>query len=134
MKLLALLVALLLFCAPALAVQPDEMLKDPALEARAREISRNLRCLVCQGEDIDESNATLAGDIRRLVRERLKAGDSDEAVLAFIQARYGDYVLMTPPFRPGTWLLWFAPLCALGLGGVVAARYIRAQSSSTAEE
>ncbi len=128
MKFLAMIFLCLVLVTPAFAVQPDEMLKDPALEARAREISRNLRCLVCQGEDIDESNATLAGDIRRLVRERLKAGDSDDAVLSFIHDRYGDYVLMTPPFRPGTWLLWLAPLGALGIGGLAAARYIRAQS------
>lgn len=134
MRALVLLLLFLTFSAPALAVQPDEMLKDPALEARAREISRNLRCLVCQGEDIDESNATLAGDIRRLVRERLAAGDSDAAVLNFIHDRYGDYVLMTPPFRPGTWLLWLAPLAALSLGGAVAFRYIRAQSAPATEE
>ncbi|MDE1152927.1 MAG: cytochrome c-type biogenesis protein CcmH [Micavibrio sp.] len=122
--------ALLLFlaAAPAFAVQPDEMLKDPAMEARARSISRGLRCLVCQGEDIDESNAGLAADIRKLVRERLTAGDSDAAVLQFVQARYGDYVLMNPPVRPGTYLLWFAPLIVLCIGGGVAFAYIRRQN------
>jgi len=122
--------AFLLFftAAPAFAVQPDEMLKDPALEARARDISKNLRCLVCQGEDIDESNAGLAADIRKLVRERLTAGDSDKAVLDFIHDRYGDYVLMNPPVRPGTYLLWSAPFIVLCLGAAVAFAYIRRQS------
>lgn len=124
------LVLMMLFSVPALAVQPDEILKDPALEARAREISRNLRCLVCQGEDIDESNAALAGDIRRLVRERLTAGDSDDKVLEFIHDRYGDYVLMTPPFQPTTWLLWLAPVGALGIGGAAAFFYIRRQGGA----
>lgn len=116
---------LLLFSCPAFAVQPDEMLKDPVMETRAREISKQLRCLVCQGEDIDESNAGLAGDIRRLVRERLTAGDSDAAVLAFVQERYGDYVLMKPPVKPATWLLWGAPLLVLLAGLAIALRYLK---------
>ncbi len=119
------LVILFLVSTPAFAVQPDEMLKDPVMETRAREISKQLRCLVCQGEDIDESNAGLAGDIRRLVRERLTAGDSDTAVLAFVQERYGDYVLMNPPVKPATWLLWGAPLLVLLAGFGVALRYQR---------
>ncbi len=120
-----LLVILLLLSIPALAVQPDEILKDPVMETRARDISKQLRCLVCQGEDIDESNAGLAGDIRKLVRERLVAGDSDTAVLAFVQERYGDYVLMNPPVKPATWLLWGAPLLVLLAGFGVALRYLR---------
>ncbi len=116
---------LLLFSTPALAVQPDEMLKDPVMETRAREISKQLRCLVCQGEDIDESNAGLASDIRKLVRERLVKGDSDAAVLGFVQERYGDYVLMKPPVKPATWLLWSAPLLVLLAGIGIAALYIR---------
>ena len=128
MKRAALLLLLLLtISGAARAVQPDEILQDPALEARARTISRDLRCLVCQGEDIDESNATLAGDIRKLVRERLVKGDSDKAVLDFVHDRYGDYVLMTPPMKPTTWLLWFAPLIALTLGGMAAFFYVRRQ-------
>ncbi len=107
----------LLFSTSALAVQPDEILKDPALEQRAREISKNLRCLVCQGEDIDESNAPLAGDLRRLVRQRLTEGDTDEEVLSFVQERYGDYVLMTPPLKASTIFLWFGPLLIL-FGGI----------------
>ena len=101
----------------ALAVQPDEMLQDRQQEARAREISKNLRCLVCQGEDIDESQAPLAADLRKLVRERITAGDTDETVLAYIQERYGDYVLMKPPLSAKTVLLWSAPFLVL-LAGV----------------
>jgi cytochrome c-type biogenesis protein CcmH len=121
MKHAVFLVFLLLMAAPALAVEPGEMLKDPALEARARAISKELRCLVCQGQDIDDSGAELAADIRKLVRERLEAGDTDAQALAFIQKRYGDYVLMSPPVRETTLLLWLTPalvLCA-GLGGAV---------------
>jgi cytochrome c-type biogenesis protein CcmH len=109
----------------ALAVQPDEILQDPALEARARVISKQLRCLVCQGEDIDESAAGLARDLRLLVRERLTAGDSDAQVLSFIQARYGDYVLMKPPVTQRTWVLWLTPLLALFGGFVLVWRLVR---------
>ena len=93
----------------ALAVEPDEILQDPALELRAREISRDLRCVVCQNEDIDSSNAGVARDLRIIVRERLVAGDSDQDVLDYVQARYGDYVLMSPPLNTRTLALWFAP-------------------------
>lgn len=120
----ALLFALFLPVA-ALAVQPDEILDDPALESRARAISKQLRCLVCQGEDIDESAAGLARDLRLLVRERLKDGDSDAEVMAFIQDRYGDYVLMKPPLAPRTWFLWLTPLLALGAGFFVLWRLLR---------
>ncbi|HEU0220888.1 MAG TPA: cytochrome c-type biogenesis protein, partial [Paracoccaceae bacterium] len=98
MRALLLLLALWLPAAPAPAVQPDEMLADPALEARAREISRELRCLVCRNESIDESNASLARDLRLLVRERLVAGDTNEAVTDYVVARYGEYVLLRPSF------------------------------------
>lgn len=91
------------------AVEPDEMLSDPLLEARARSISKELRCVVCQNQDIDSSNAGVARDLRILVRERLLEGDSDEETIAFVQARYGDYVLMRPPFKPTTYALWLAP-------------------------
>jgi len=90
------------------AVQPDEVLRDPALEARARAISQGLRCLVCQNQSIDDSEAPLARDLRLLVRERLKAGDSDQEVVAFIVARYGEFVLLKPRLSPETVLLWFA--------------------------
>jgi cytochrome c-type biogenesis protein CcmH len=108
-------IALMVMCAaaPVRAVQPQEILSDPALEARARAISAGLRCLVCQNQSIDDSNADLAKDLRVLVRERLKAGDSDKQVLEFVVQRYGDYVLLKPPLNVGTLLLWFGPLLML---------------------
>ena len=113
------LVALALFAAaPAVAVQPDEMLSDPALEARARTLSRELRCMVCQNQSIDDSEAPLARDLRLLVRERLKAGDSDQQVLDFLVARYGAFVLLKPRFGWDTALLWLAPAGVLVLGGI----------------
>ena len=121
--------ALVLLASPALAVEPSEMLKDPALETRAREIGRALRCVVCQNQAIDDSNAEVAHDMRRAVRERLTAGDSDDAVFAFMTARYGDYVLLKPPFKSGTLLLWLGgPLVLLVAGGalLLAARKRRA--------
>jgi cytochrome c-type biogenesis protein CcmH len=99
--------------APAGAIEPQEQLADPALEARARTISQELRCLVCQNESIDDSNADLARDLRRIVRERLTAGDTDSQVLDFVTARYGDYVLLRPPLRAGTLALWFGPVVLL---------------------
>ena len=110
---------------PAFAVEPAEMLPDPLQESRAREVSRHLRCLVCQGQDIDSSNADLARDLRVLVRQRIAAGDSDEQVLAYVHDRYGDYVLMRPPFRASTFLLWGLPFFILGLGMVVVLRQRR---------
>ena len=106
----------MLFCAalPArAAIGPDEILPDKALEARAREITKQLRCLVCQNQSIDDSNAPLARDLRLLVRERLKAGASDAATLAYVVARYGDFVLLRPPVKATTWLLWFGPAALL---------------------
>jgi cytochrome c-type biogenesis protein CcmH len=101
---------------PSFAVQPDEMLADPAFEARARELSRELRCMVCQNQSIDDSEAPLARDLRLLVRERLKAGDSDAQVLDFLTARYGQFVLLRPRFGLDTALLWLAPAGVLLLG------------------
>jgi cytochrome c-type biogenesis protein CcmH len=115
-RLLLALMVLALTLPAALAVQPDEVLKDPALEQRARAISSGLRCLVCQNQSIDDSNAPLARDLRLLVRERLTAGDSDKAVVDFVVARYGDFVLLRPPFNAHTILLWAAPFLIL-LGG-----------------
>ena len=94
---------------PAAAVEPDEILADAKLETRARALSTELRCLVCQNQSIDDSNAPLARDLRLLVRERLKAGDSDDGVVQFVVARYGDFVLLRPPFRASTLLLWLGP-------------------------
>lgn len=116
MKYFLLPLIVLFFITAAYAVEPDERLADPALEARAREISRDLRCLVCQNETIDDSQAPLARDLRLLVRERLMAGDNNEAVIAFIQQRYGDFVLMRPPLEGKTGLLWGAPLLVLIAG------------------
>lgn len=114
---LAILAAIALSTA-ALAVEPDEMLADPTLEARARALSQDLRCMVCQNESIDESNAPLARDIRILVRERIEAGDSDAEVRDFLVARYGEFILLEPRFRPGTALLWGLPLLILLIAGV----------------
>ncbi len=108
--------ALFLFTAPAWAVNPDEVLADPLLEKRAREISKGLRCLVCQNQSIDDSDAGLAKDLRVIVRERLTAGDSDSAVINFVVSRYGDFVLLKPPFKGATLVLWLGPLVIAGLG------------------
>ncbi|MGH6719639.1 MAG: cytochrome c-type biogenesis protein [Alphaproteobacteria bacterium] len=113
---------------PARAVNPDEMLADPALEARARAISRDVRCLICQNQSIDESDADLARDLRLIVRERLVAGDSDDEAIAYIVARYGDYVLLDPPFKATTWALWLGPFAGLALAGAVVVRYVRRQA------
>ncbi len=110
---------------PALAVQPDEVLDDPVLESRAREISRGLRCLVCRNEAIDESNADLARDMRLLVRERLVEGDSDEEVVAFIVDRYGEYVLLQPTMTGSNLALWLAAPAMLLVGGGIAVVYLR---------
>jgi cytochrome c-type biogenesis protein CcmH len=114
---LALLACLL--AAPVQAVQPDEMLKDPVAESRARKLSAELRCLVCQNESIDDSNAPLAKDLRLLVRERITAGDSDEAVKSFLVQRYGEFVLLRPPLSNRTMALYGAPFAALIAGGVL---------------
>jgi cytochrome c-type biogenesis protein CcmH len=113
-----LLAGLLTFSAPALAVQPNEVLKDQALEQRARQISSGLRCLVCQNQSIDDSDAPLAKDLRILVRERLTAGDSDKAVIDFVVARYGDFVLLRPPMNARTIALWAAPFLIVLFGAV----------------
>jgi cytochrome c-type biogenesis protein CcmH len=111
-----LFIALIFFPLAAHAVTPAEMLADPALEARARAITTELRCLVCQNQSIDDSDASLAKDLRVLVREKLKEGMSDAEVREFIHSRYGDFVLLRPPMKPGTALLWSAPLIALLAG------------------
>jgi cytochrome c-type biogenesis protein CcmH len=117
------LLALVLFATPVGAVQPDEMLADPALEARARDISRDIRCPVCQGETIDDSNAPIARDLRLIIRERLVAGDSDQAVVDYIVARYGEGVLFNPPPQGVNLVLWLAgpALLLAGIGVAVAA-------------
>ena len=128
---LALALMLLLAALPArAAITPDEILPDPAMELRAREITRQLRCLVCQNQSIDDSNAPLARDLRRLVRERLKAGDSDAAAVQFVVARYGDFVLLRPPVKATTWLLWFGPAALLIAGALFL--WLRGRRRSTA--
>ena len=137
----------LLHAAPSLAVQPDEILPDATLEQRARHLSRELRCMVCQNQSIDDSDAPLARDLRLLVRERLKEGDSDQQVLDFLTVRYGDFVLLNPPLNWRTALLWTLPTGLLVFGGLVllitvlrqrrrpaAADSLSQQSPLTAEE
>ncbi|WP_312525574.1 cytochrome c-type biogenesis protein [Paracoccus sp. (in: a-proteobacteria)] len=118
----------LIFAAPALAVQPDEVLPDAALEARAREISKLLRCPVCQGENIDESNAPISRDLRLYLRERLVAGDSDQQTLTAITDRFGEFVLFQPPARGWNWLLWLAgPIMAL-LALLIGWRFLKSRA------
>ena len=127
MTILVLLASLVLgfSITPARAVEPDEMLKDPALEARARALTQELRCVVCQNQSVDDSDAPLARDIRILVRERIAAGDSDEKASDFIVKRYGDFVLLTPPLRGDTLLLWLGPALLIGAGLALAWSYMR---------
>ena len=123
MKTRAILAALLalLLAGAASAVEPNEMLKDPALEARARSISQEIRCVVCQNQSIDDSNAEIAHDLRVIVRERLLAGDTDRQVKDYLTARYGDYLLLDPPFRAKTLVLWLGPALILLIGIAVIA-------------
>jgi cytochrome c-type biogenesis protein CcmH len=131
MSLLLLLAMSFLAALPAQAVQPDEVLNDPALEARARAISEGLRCLVCQNQSIDDSDAPLAKDLRLLVRERLKAGDSDTGIIDFVVARYGEFVLLKPRFEAHTLLLWFAtPAVFLAALLIIALAYRRRRAAA----
>jgi cytochrome c-type biogenesis protein CcmH len=137
---LSLFLVLLLTPLAANAVNPDEVLQDPALEMRARAISTELRCMVCQNQSIDDSNADLARDLRLLVRKRLVDGDSDRQVLDYIVSRYGEFVLLKPRFSEKTWLLWGAPVALIAIGGVALFIYARRRSGKptgtrlTAEE
>jgi cytochrome c-type biogenesis protein CcmH len=128
---LALLGLLLcLVVSPALAAtSPDELLQKPEQEQRARELSQQLRCLVCQNQSIDDSDAELARDLRTLVRERIVAGDSDEEIIAYFTERYGDFILLKPPVEPATWGLWFGPALVLVVAGLGLALYLRRRSS-----
>lgn len=134
----AVLLFLLVF--PAHAIEPEEVLDDAALEARARSLSLEVRCVVCQNQSIDDSPAQIAADMRRAIRDRLVAGDDDEQVLAYLVDRYGDYVLLRPPFRPTTYLLWFGPGIVLLIGVIGVAWGLRRRSGKpepdplTAEE
>lgn len=111
------------------AVEPSEMLDDPVLEQRAREISKGLRCIVCQNQSIDESNADLARDMRVMLRERLVSGDSDQQVFDYMVSRYGDFVLLNPPFKVSTYALWFGPLLIIGVGLLVVTVFYRRRLS-----
>lgn len=126
---LALMLALMPV-APALAVQPDEVLSDPALEERARDLSKGLRCLVCRNESIDDSNAELARDLRILVRERLVEGDTDDEVIDFVVDRYGEYVLLQPRATGSNWVLWGAGPAMLLIGLGIGLTYIRRREAA----
>lgn len=115
-----LLLALMLFSTAALAVPAPETLRDPAQEARARALQKEFRCLVCQGESIDESGAPLAADLRRLIREHIAKGESDAEIKDYLVARYGEFILMDPPFQADTYVLWIAPFAILVMAGGVA--------------
>jgi cytochrome c-type biogenesis protein CcmH len=119
---------------PARAVQPDEIMPDPAKESRARDLSRELRCMVCQNQSIDDSEAPLARDLRLLVRERIAAGDSDTQVIDFLVARYGEFVLLKPRFESRTWLLWLLPPLALAGGGLALWMHGRRRAKSAGAE
>ncbi|UAJ11543.1 cytochrome c-type biogenesis protein [Glacieibacterium megasporae] len=127
MRIAAALVALLI-AAPSLAVTPSEQLKDPVLEARARAISAGIRCVVCQNQSIDDSDAPLAHDLRVIVRERLVAGATDAQAVQYLVDRYGSYVLLKPPLEPATIALWFAPLAFVVIGGAGVVYYVRRRS------
>ncbi|HZC97361.1 MAG TPA: cytochrome c-type biogenesis protein [Bradyrhizobium sp.] len=122
--------ALMAGCPAAYAVQPDEIMSDPAKESRARDLSRDLRCMVCQNQSIDDSEAPLARDIRLLVRERIAAGDSNAEVIDFLVARYGEFVLLKPRINPHTLLLWLVPPLALFGGGLALWIYGRRRGQS----
>ena len=127
---LRILLLCLALATPALAVQPDEMLDDPALEARARAISRDVRCPVCQGETIDDSNAAISRDLRIIIRERLVAGDSDEEVLDFLVERYGEFILFNPRKSGANLVLWLAGPVMLVIGGAIAVTALRRRKTA----
>ncbi|HEV2561896.1 MAG TPA: cytochrome c-type biogenesis protein [Rhizomicrobium sp.] len=116
------------------ALADADRLSNPVQEARAVQLQKQFRCLVCQGESLDESNAQLAADLRRLIRAKIAAGESDQQIKSYLVSRYGDFILMKPPLEPGTWLLWFGPLAVLLLGGGIAAMVvIKARKQASAE-
>jgi cytochrome c-type biogenesis protein CcmH len=132
---LALVVACLATVAPPIApaaTSPDEILADPVLEARARALSKELRCLVCQNQSIDDSDADLARDLRRIVREQLTAGRSDQEIIDYLTARYGEFVLLMPPVEPATWGLWFGPAAVLLIGAIGGIAYLRRRGARPA--
>lgn len=124
------ILTILVFSTPAFAaIHPDERMNDPVMEARAQDLYRQLRCTVCQNQTIADSNADIAADLRRLVRTQIEQGKTDQNILGYIQSRYGDFVLMRPPFAPQTWALWLAPLLVLLGGGVIWWRMAKGKQS-----
>lgn len=130
-RLVLALILALAAATPAAAIRPDEILADPALETRARALGKELRCLVCQNQSIDDSEADLARDLRKIVRERLVVGDSDPAIRAYLVARYGDFVRLDPPLRVTTAILWFGPALILVLGAIGIAVFLRRKPAGT---
>ena len=128
------ILVLIMAASAACAVQPDEIMSDPVKEARARDLSRELRCMVCQNQSIDDSEAPLAKDLRVLVRERIAAGDSDAQVIDFLVARYGEFVLLKPRLNSHTWILWLLPPLVLAGGGIALWMQARRRRNSVAGE
>lgn len=131
-RLLLIAAALVALAGTARAVEPDELMADPKLEARAHALSRELRCVVCQNQSIDDSDAALAKDLRVILRERIAAGDTDEQAVGYLTARYGSFVQLKPPVRFDTLALWFGPLAVLMAGGAGAFAYMRGRSPAKA--
>jgi cytochrome c-type biogenesis protein CcmH len=131
---LTMVILLTVFRTSALAVAPDEVLQDPKLEARARELSQGLRCVVCQNQSIDDSNAPLAHDLRVLLRERLLSGDTDEQAIDYIVARYGNFVLLRPPMQLNTLVLWVGPALFVMIAAIGFGRYLRTRPAEEASE
>ena len=129
-RILILFAVFLMLTSPSIAVEPEEMLEDPTLEARARDISAELRCLVCQNQSIDDSDAQLAKDLRILVRARLTEGDSDDDVMSYIVSRYGDFVLLKPPLNSSTYVLWYGPIVIVCIGLFVLVMMFRRKPST----
>jgi cytochrome c-type biogenesis protein CcmH len=130
MQISSIVLSFLILVSPALAVNPTEILNDPLLESRAREISKGLRCVVCQNQSIDDSDASLARDLRRVVRERLMAGDSDKEIINYVVSRYGDFVLLKPPFKGATLVLWLSPLIFVLLALLALYTFFRRQNQA----
>ena len=130
MQISSIVLSFLILVSPALAVNPTEILNDPLLESRAREISKGLRCVVCQNQSIDDSDASLARDLRRVVRDRLLAGDSDKEIINYVVSRYGDFVLLKPPFKGATLVLWLSPLIFFLLALLALYTFFRRQNQA----
>jgi cytochrome c-type biogenesis protein CcmH len=133
-RLFLIVAAGLVLAGPAAAVNPDEQMADPVLEARAQKLSQELRCVVCQNQTIDDSDAQLARDLRLLLRERLAAGDTDAEAKAYMVQRYGDFVLLRPPMKGSTLVLWFGPVAVLAVGAVGVAAYLRGRAKPAPEK